>query len=189
MVQVVSQLLNVDNLRAVDMPLEMRPKEALRQIVNVVKEVNEDSGVILLVDMGSLATFSDEITRQTGIEVRTVDMVTTPIVLETARKTTLIDTQLDTLYDSLKNFQGYAEIHQEREIDPLETWKKRVIIAICASGEGTAKRMKEMIEANCSTAIRLRTRSITVVYYRYERTTCCDSRRVSCHCYNGHYRS
>ncbi|WP_207694396.1 sigma-54 factor interaction domain-containing protein [Enterococcus sp. DIV0212c] len=146
MVQVVSQLLNVDNLRAVDMPLEMQPKEALRQIVNAVKEVNEDSGVILLVDMGSLATFSDEITRQTGIDVRTVDMVTTPIVLETARKTTLIDTQLDTLYDSLKNFQGYAGIHHEKE-DPLAPWKKRVIIAICASGEGTAKRMKEMIEA------------------------------------------
>lgn len=147
MVQVVSQLLNVDNLRAVDMPLEMQPKEALRQIVNVVKEVNEDSGVILLVDMGSLATFSDEIIRQTGIEVRTVDMVTTPIVLETARKTTLIDTQLDTLYESLKNFQGYADIHQERELDSLDPWKKRVIIAICASGEGTARRMKEMIEA------------------------------------------
>jgi transcriptional regulatory protein LevR/transcriptional regulator with AAA-type ATPase domain len=147
MVQVVSQLLNVDNLRAVDMPLEMQPKEALRQIVNVVKEVNEDSGVILLVDMGSLATFSDEITRQTGIDVRTVDMVTTPIVLETARKTSLIDTQLDSLYESLKNFQGYADIQQEKKSEAVEPWKKRAIIAICASGEGTARRMKEMIES------------------------------------------
>lgn len=148
MVQVVSQLLNVDNLRAVDMPLEMQPKEALNQIVNAVQEVNEDSGVILLVDMGSLATFSDEITRQTNIDVRTVDMVTTPIVLETARKTTLIDTQLDTLYESLKNFQGYADIRQEKESNPLAPWKKSVVIAICASGEGTAKRMKEMIESS-----------------------------------------
>lgn len=148
MVQVVSQLLNVDNLRAVDMPLEMQPKAALNQIINAVKEVNEDSGVILLVDMGSLATFSDEITRQTNIKVRTVDMVTTPIVLETARKTTLIDTQLDTLYESLKNFQGYAEIRQEKESELFESWKKRVIVAICASGEGTARRMKEMIESS-----------------------------------------
>lgn len=148
MVQVVSQLLNVDNLRAVDMPLEMQPKAALNQIINAVKEVNEDSGVILLVDMGSLATFSDEITRQTNIKVRTVDMVTTPIVLETARKTTLIDTQLDTLYESLKNFQGYAEIRQEKESELFEPWKKRVIVAICASGEGTARRMKEMIESS-----------------------------------------
>jgi transcriptional regulatory protein LevR/transcriptional regulator with AAA-type ATPase domain len=149
MVQVVSQLLNVDNLRAVDMPLEMQPKEALNQIVSAVKEVNEDSGVILLVDMGSLATFTDEIKRQTGIDVRTVDMVTTPVVLETARKTSLIDTQLDTLYESLKNFQGYAGIRQEKP-DPAAHSKKRVIVAICASGEGTAKRMKEMIESSVS---------------------------------------
>jgi transcriptional regulatory protein LevR/transcriptional regulator with AAA-type ATPase domain len=149
MVQVVSQLLNVDNLRAVDMPLEMQPKEALNQIVSAVKEVNEDSGVILLVDMGSLATFTDEIKRQTGIDVRTVDMVTTPVVLETARKTSLIDTQLDTLYESLKNFQGYAGIRQEKP-DPAAHAKKRVIVAICASGEGTAKRMKEMIESSVS---------------------------------------
>ncbi|MTD40345.1 PRD domain-containing protein [Erwinia sp. CPCC 100877] len=149
MVQVVSQLLNVDNLRAVDMPLEMQPKEALNQIISAVKEVNEDSGVILLVDMGSLATFTDEIKRQTNIDVRTVDMVTTPVVLETARKTSLIDTQLDTLYESLKNFQGYAGVRQEKP-DPTALSKKRVIIAICASGEGTAKRMKEMIESSVS---------------------------------------
>lgn len=155
MVQVVSQLLSVDNLRSVDMPLEMQPKEALVQIIAAVKEVNEDSGVILLVDMGSLATFSDEITRQTGIEVRTVDMVTTPIVLETARKTALIDTQLDTLYESLKNFQGYADIHQRRTNQPLPTWKKQAILAICASGEGTAQRMKEMIESSVAVQLGL----------------------------------
>lgn len=102
MVQVVSQLLNVDNLKAVDMPLDMPPKEALRKIVEAVGEVNEENGVLLLVDMGSLSTFSEEIVRQTGIDVRTVDMVTTPIVLEAARKTALIDTQLETLHESLK---------------------------------------------------------------------------------------
>lgn len=146
MVQVVSQLLKVDNLRAVDMPLEMQPQEALILIVNAIKEVNQDSGVILLVDMGSLSTFTDEIVRQTGISVRTVDMVTTPIVLETARKTTLIDTRLEDIYESLKNFHGYAGAEQKIEKVTDNSVKKRAIIAICASGEGTAKRMKDMIE-------------------------------------------
>lgn len=148
MVQVVSQLLKADNLRAVDMPLEMQPQEALRLIVNAVKDVNQDSGVILLVDMGSLSTFTDEIVRQTGIPVRTVDMVTTPIVLETARKTTLIDTRLEDIYESLKNFHGYAGAEQKMESEQVadDSLKNRAIIAICASGEGTAKRMKEMIE-------------------------------------------
>ncbi len=146
MVQVVSQLLNVDNLKAVDMPLDMPPKEALRKIVEAVGEVNEENGVLLLVDMGSLSTFSEEIVRQTGIDVRTVDMVTTPIVLEAARKTALIDTQLETLHESLKNFHGYADIRQSETKQIIENWKTRAIIAICASGEGTARRMKELIE-------------------------------------------
>ena len=148
MVEVVTQLLNVDNLKAVDMPLEMKPQEALQKIVNAVKAVNEESGVILLVDMGSLSTFSDEIIRQTGINVRTIDMVTTPIVLETARKTTLLDTHLDDLYDSLKNFHGYAGsqgLKSPQKVD-LPTFKKKVLLAVCASGEGTAQRMKELIE-------------------------------------------
>lgn len=61
MVQVVSQLLNVDNLKAVDMPLDMPPKEALRKIVEAVGEVNEENGVLLLVDMGSLSTFQKKL--------------------------------------------------------------------------------------------------------------------------------
>lgn len=64
----------------------MPPKEALRKIVEAVGEVNEENGVLLLVDMGSLSTFSEEIVRQTGIDVRTVDMVTTPIVLKRPAK-------------------------------------------------------------------------------------------------------
>ena len=108
--------------------------------------MNEENGVLLLVDMGSLSTFSEEIVRQTGIDVRTVDMVTTPIVLEAARKTALIDTQLETLHESLKNFHGYADIRQSETKQIIENWKTRAIIAICASGEGTARRMKELIE-------------------------------------------
>ncbi|MGC6769094.1 sigma-54-dependent transcriptional regulator [Enterococcus sp. LJL128] len=147
MVDVVMQLLNVDNLRAVDMPLEMKPQEALQKILTAVKAIDEGSGVILLVDMGSLGTFSEEIVRQTGIDVRTVDMVTTPIVLETARKTTLLDTHLEDLYDSLKSFRGYAGIHPLKDTGVSKSvFKKKAILAICASGEGTAQRMKELIE-------------------------------------------
>lgn len=146
MVKVVSHLLNVDNIRAVDMPLDMRPKEAMYRIIDEVEKSNEGSGVILLVDMGSLATFSEEIYRRTGIAVRTIDMVTTSLVLETARKTTLIDTQLDLLYESLKQFRGYASTQMTNETLSGTNEKLPVIVAICASGEGTAVQMKELIE-------------------------------------------
>ncbi|MGH2335481.1 hypothetical protein ACQ1ZS_15530, partial [Enterococcus faecalis] len=76
----------------------MPPKEALRKIVEAVGEGNEENGVVLLVDMGSLTTFSEEIVRQTGIDVGTVEMVTRPNVLEEVRKTPLIGTQMATLH-------------------------------------------------------------------------------------------
>ena len=149
MVQVVTQLLKVDNLRAVDMPLEMKPKEAFEKIVEEVIEVDEGSGVMLLVDMGSLSTFSEDIKVKTGIEVKTIDMVTTSIVLEAARKSSLLDTNLNDIYESISHFHGYTmgekELLAEARIEDNHL-KEKAIIAICASGKGTAQRMKELIE-------------------------------------------
>ena len=47
MVQVVQQLLDADNVRAVDMPLDMDPKTALSRIERTVQEVDEGSGTML----------------------------------------------------------------------------------------------------------------------------------------------
>ncbi len=147
MVQVVTTLLNVHNIRAVDMPLEMKPRVALTNIVDAVKEVDEGSGVILLVDMGSLGTFSDEIIEKTAIQVKTIDMVTTAVVLEAARKTSLIDTDLTELHHSLKHFRGYAETIKEKQpVSKAQQLLPQAIVAICASGEGTARQIKVMIE-------------------------------------------
>ena len=91
MVQVVNKLLGAENLASFDMSLEMSPKIALKGIIEKVKEVDQGNGVLLLVDMGSLSTFSEQITNETDIPVKTIDMVTTAMVLEAARKTSLID--------------------------------------------------------------------------------------------------
>lgn len=147
MVQVVTQLLKVDNLRAVDMPLEMKPKEAFEKIVEEVVAVDEGSGVMLLVDMGSLSTFSDDLKTRTGIEVKTIDMVTTAIVLEAARKSSLLDTTLTDLQNSLLNFHGYTMGgKEEKDVKDKNYIKEKAIVAICASGKGTAQRMKELID-------------------------------------------
>lgn len=147
MVQVVTQLLKVDNLRAVDMPLEMKPKEAFEKIVDEVVAVDEGSGVMLLVDMGSLSTFSDDLKTRTGIEVKTIDMVTTAVVLEAARKSSLLDTSLTDLHHSILDFHGYT-MGDKEEVEIKETHfsKEKAIVAICASGKGTAQRMKELID-------------------------------------------
>ena len=132
MVQVVQQLLEVDQVAAVDMPLDMPPTVALKKIEESVQAVNDGSGVILLVDMGSLATFNNEIQRETGVIVRTVDMVTTSIVLETVRKASVIGTDIDSLYESLRKFRGYGSVEQPE--GHLSNHHRKAILAICASG-------------------------------------------------------
>lgn len=143
MVQVVKQLLEVEQVAAVDMPLDMPPKVALEKIKEAVLQVDDGSGVILLVDMGSLATFNLEIHRETGVDVRTIDMVTTSLVLETVRKASVVGTDLDVLYDSLRNFRGYGAVIEKETLAPN---LKKAILAICSSGEGTAERIKEIIQ-------------------------------------------
>ncbi len=146
MAQVAMQLLEVDNIRAVDMPLDMSPREALEKVIENVEDVSEGSGVLLLVDMGSLITFSDEIIERTTIEIKVVDMLTTSLVLEAARKSNLLDTKINDLHDYLLDFHGYrSELVLKKEEKPIKPHSKKAIIAICASGKGTAQRMKELI--------------------------------------------
>lgn len=144
MAQVVRELLDVNNLKAVDMPLDMHPRTAFEKIREAVLQVEEGSGVLLMVDMGSLASFNDELQKETRVPIRTLDMVTTPLVVEAARKSSVLGSGIEELYESLKGFRGYGKVALEEEKPKLE--EKQAILAICASGEGTAQRLKEIIE-------------------------------------------
>lgn len=143
MVQVVTELLAVDNLSAFDMSLEMDPKEALKAIAQKVVQVDRGNGVLLLVDMGSLGTFSEKISALTDIKIKTIDMVTTAMVLEAARKTALIDSDLASVYAELREFNGYSRKVEEVPVDEL---KPRAILALCSTGKGTAEKIKQMID-------------------------------------------
>lgn len=145
MAQVIRDLLDIQNIRAIDMPLDMHPKTAYGKLKEAVVQADEGSGVLVMVDMGSLATFNNELEKETRIKVRTLDMVTTSLLLEAARKSTLLGSNIDELYELLQGFKGYGNTNEAKET--LTTLsEKQAILAICASGEGTAMRLKEIIE-------------------------------------------
>ncbi|WP_225744629.1 sigma-54-dependent transcriptional regulator [Marinilactibacillus sp. Marseille-P9653] len=147
MASVVEELLDIEKLLAIDMPLDMPPQTAYERVKQAVTEVDEGNGVLLLVDMGSLFTFGDKLTEETGVAVKTIDMVSTAVVLEAVRKASLVDTDLNTLYDSLKIFRGYVDTVKTKPIEfDLTKIKPQVILAVCASGEGTAQKIKELVE-------------------------------------------
>ena len=142
MANVTKKLLGEGVVDAIDMPLEVSPKKILDEMIIKVKEIDRGKGVLLLVDMGSLASFAPVIIEKTGINIRCIDMVSTPLVLEAVRKASRLDTDLNTIYETLKDFRGYARL--EASVDIISS-KPRAIITICSTGEGTAKKLKELV--------------------------------------------
>lgn len=141
MVNVAKKLLGDGAIEAIDMPLEVNPKKILDDVTEKVKEMDMGKGVLLLVDMGSLANFDVIITEKTGISVKSIDMVSTPLVLEAIRKANIVDMDLDSIYDSLKEFRGYGR-YVENYITANE---RKAIITICSSGQGAAEKLKDLV--------------------------------------------
>ncbi|MBU3158477.1 sigma 54-interacting transcriptional regulator [Clostridium frigoris] len=147
MVNVAKQLLGEGVIEAIDMPLEVSPTKTLDEVIEKVREIDMGKGVLLLVDMGSLVNFESIIMEKTDIKVRTLDMVTTSLVLEAIRKATILDMSLDALYNSLRQFRGYSKIaEEEKVINEDDANKKKAIITICSTGEGTAVKLKGLVQ-------------------------------------------
>ncbi|BCZ48729.1 transcriptional regulator [Clostridium gelidum] len=146
MVSLAKKLFDADNILAVDMPLEMNPSDILETVIEKVKAVNEGKGVLLLVDMGSLNSFSDVITEKTNIITKSVDMVSTPLVLEAVRKCSVCDTDLNSVYSYLlTDFRGYTN-NITTQLTQEKKEHEKVIITICSTGKGAAIKLKELVE-------------------------------------------
>lgn len=145
MAEVARQLCSSSemNLIAVDMPLEENPEEILEKMIERIEEVSYRRGVLLLADMGSLLNFGAMIMERLKVQVKTIDMVSTPLVLEAMRKADIAGMELSHICESLRNFKGY-------EVAALESGARtddsQVIVTICASGEGAAVKLKELVE-------------------------------------------
>ncbi|WP_239256210.1 sigma 54-interacting transcriptional regulator [Listeria ilorinensis] len=145
MVNVAKKLLGEGLAEGIDMPLDQSPKIVLDKLTERAKEMDMGRGVLLLVDMGSLTSFAPVITERTGIPVRSIDMVSTATVIEAVRKSNILDMDLSSIYDSLKDFRGYGG-YTSKEEDALSPSKPHAIVTICATGEGTAEKLQEFIE-------------------------------------------
>lgn len=145
MVEVAQKLFSTNdtNLMAIDMPLEVSPQETLEKMICKLEELNYQKGVLLLADMGSLCNFGTLIMENLKVQVKTIDMVSTPLILEAMRKADIVGMDLDSIYESLLNFKGYEVALVDGK--HLKT-ANEVIVTICTSGEGAALKLKELVE-------------------------------------------
>ena len=97
--------------------------------------------------MGSLCNLGPSLEKRLDVPVRTIDMVSTPLILEAMRKAELAGMDLDGLYDSLASFHGYEarDVTQDTELEKV-TDDGRVVVTICSTGQGTALKLKSLVE-------------------------------------------
>jgi transcriptional regulatory protein LevR/transcriptional regulator with AAA-type ATPase domain len=146
MVSVAKKLFEADNILAVDMPLERSPADILDTVIEKVKKVDEGKGVLLLVDMGSLNSFGEVIKEKTGIKIKSIDMVSTPLVLEAVRKCSVCDVDLNSAYSYLlTDFRGYSNNISEY-INQNNKEKEKAIVTVCSTGKGAALKIKALVE-------------------------------------------
>ncbi len=138
MVDVANALLDTRHGHALDMSLHQSVDDFLETVTRKVKEIDEGKGVFILVDMGSLLSFGEIITQKTGIPTKTIDMISTPFVLEALRKTMLSEYTLDDLYRELRSYTPYIGKLYSKEI------KQK---ALHQSGEGAAVKLGELIRS------------------------------------------
>lgn len=143
MVEVANSLIGEDYVRALDMPLSMKAEDMYKIAMEKVKSIDTGKGVFLLVDMGSLTNFADMIKDEIGINVKAIDMVTTLLVIEAGRKA-LNDRTLNEIYESCVGIKKYGIQGVASRIER----KENVIVTSCFTGDGSAQRLKEIIESN-----------------------------------------
>lgn len=107
MAGVANRLLGEEFAVGYNMSLDEKPEIAIDNLTDIVKEIDQGRGVIMLVDMGSLAITGDIIYERTGIRIKTIEMASTPVVIEAARKA-LISNSLDEIYDDTLNLSPYV---------------------------------------------------------------------------------
>ena len=143
MVEVANSLIGEDYVEALDMPLSMKAEDMYKIVLQKINKINKNKGVFLLIDMGSLTNFADMIREESDINIKSIDMVTTLLVIEAGRKA-LNGRSLNEIYESCLGIKRYGIQGTASKIDR----KENIIVTSCFTGDGSAHRLKEMIENN-----------------------------------------
>lgn len=140
--KLVQELIDVDNVYAFDLSLDVNMEKAYLELKRTVLEIDRGAGILFLYDMGSLRSMIENISLETKIKVKSIEIPLTLIALEASRKATNT-MSLDMLYEDItesyqKNVYSLRNNYQLQE-------QTKVIITLCMSGEGTAVQIKNYL--------------------------------------------
>lgn len=130
-------LTKTSNVYSYDLSLSMDTQQALIELTELIKRIDQGKGVLVIYDMGSIKTMMETISEETKIPLRLVYMPVTLIGLDAARKCSM-EEDIDVVYHSV--------LTEMANLKDSFIQKPRVIVTLCNTGEGGALQLKEYID-------------------------------------------
>ncbi len=169
LVELTNTLIGVHSIAAEELLLDQAPEEVLERVSQRVRETNQGSGVLLLVDFASLLSLGDLVTERTSIAVRTISGVCAPLIIEAVRRAQrgnqITLEQLATSIEQFRTVGGkvpagpatpsaqtrdastqMAFLPLDASYDNKQLPVAQVILSVCLTGFGSATRLAEMLE-------------------------------------------
>lgn len=150
MAEVVNKLVKANNVFAYDMTLDISSEIAYEKLKDIIIRKNQGAGVLLLVDMGSLNIYGELINKDTGIDIRTLDMASTPVAIECSRRA-VIESNIDIIYEAIKHDIFKYSPYELKVSESFIPKDNNIIITLCTTGEGSAIKLKNFIESKINT--------------------------------------
>ncbi|WP_182187702.1 sigma-54-dependent transcriptional regulator [Pectinatus frisingensis] len=127
MVEVVKALMGNPEIYAIDMPLDAKIDTTLTLAIDLSKRINTPRGILMLVDMGSLVDFGDMINAKFPATIKTINNISTPLLLEAARRCMMPDITLNDIARLLNNqFIYTSQLQTESSISNSFSWAEGV---------------------------------------------------------------
>lgn len=123
---VTKELCKTNNIYAYNMLLQDNINKSYEELKGLIINIDDGAGVIVIYDMGSIATMLNRISNETGITIRSIYQPITLIGIDVARKASM-ETDIDQVYSTVFLDSGY-----------INNEKPRAIITLCNTGEGGA---------------------------------------------------
>lgn len=145
-----NQVLLTNIVRAVDVPIHLSPEQAFDQLCQLIAQVDEGMGVIVLTDSSNYEFYEKELRKHSGVRCRVAPCMGTAMALELCKSIITTEEDLDTIFFScLESYRNYMHslFHRaDNTIVPRANDSGRnVILTCCITGTGSARRIREWL--------------------------------------------
>lgn len=143
MADVVNTLLGNEDVVGFNMPLSIEPRNILEEVKAYLHQKITHEDVLLLVDMGSLTNFGEELSKSIEGQAVCIELVSTLHVLEASRKA-LLGATLKDITEAVQGITHVERIKEEARTEAAQA-NKVFIVTSCTTGEGSAQVVKDLL--------------------------------------------